>query len=156
MNCKRNGKFFKKLTVATILVLGLLTVYRVVDCLAHDRASRALETISNKLDLSADQKEKFEVLMNELVSAKKEIESNRQKIKTDFVESLARNDINQENLAQLASTVKEQVDVMMAPVIKRMIAFNESLNDEQRGELAAELRKHTDRRKAVHFFSGWH
>ena len=90
MKCKKSGKFFKKLTVIVILIIGGLTMYWTF-CSAHEkRSSRVVNVISNKLNLSEKQKEQLVLLKDEAFTAKKEIEASRRNLRTDFLELVAK------------------------------------------------------------------
>ncbi len=156
MKCKRSGNFFKKLTVIVILIIGGLTMHWTF-CSAHEKgSSRFVNAISNKLNLSEKQKEQLVLLKEEAFTAKEEIEASRRNLRTDFLELVARNELSEDKLLQLIKPVQLQVDVMAPQIIKKVVAFNASLNDKQREKLVDEMHKHSNRRISRGFFSGRH
>ncbi len=156
MKCKKSGKFFKKLTVIVILIIGGLTMYWTF-CSAHEgRGSRFVNTISNKLNLSEKQKEQLVLLKDEGFTAREEIEASRCNLRTDFLELVARNELSEDKLLELIKPVQRQVDVMAPQIINKVVAFNASLNDEQREKLVDEMHRHSNKKKSGGFFSGRH
>jgi len=145
MKCKRSGKFFKKLTVIIILVVGVLTLYWTF-CSAHEkRSSRFVNAISNKLDLSEKQKEQLVLLKDDAFAAREEIETSRRNLRMDFLELVARNDLSEDKLLQLIKPLHRQVDVIAPQIVKKVVAFNVGLSDEQREKLVDEIHKHSNR-----------
>ncbi len=156
MKCKRSGKLFKKLTVIVILIIGGLAMHWTF-CSAHEkRTSRFVNTVSNKLNLSEEQKEQLVLLKDEAFTAKEEIEASRRNLRTNFLELVARNELSEDKLFQLIKSVQCQVDVMAPQVINKVVVFNASLNDEQREKLVDEISRHSNRKMSGGYFSGRH
>ncbi len=153
MKCKRSGKFFKKLTVIVILIIGVVTMYWTF-CGAHEKgASRFVNSISNKLDLSEEQKNQLVLLNDKVFTGKEEIEASRSNLRIDFLELVARNELSEDKLLQLIEPLHQQLDSMAPQIIKKIVAFNASLNDEQREKLVDEIHNHSNRGQSKVFFN---
>ena len=126
-------------------------------CSAHERrSSRLVNTISSKLSLSDEQRKQLVLLKDEAFTAKEKIEANRRNLRMNLLELVAINNLSEDKLLQLIEPLHRQVDDMAPQIIKKVVAFNTSLNDEQRGKLVDAMNRHSNRKMSGGFFSGRH
>ena len=155
MECKRNGKFYKKLTFTLIIVLGVVALYWSFNRPAERRVYGAVKTISWKLDLTAEQKKELERLSNDLLATRKIIDDKRRDIRKEFAGLAAEDKLNKENLLQLVKAGQEQVDFIAPRIVEKVLAFTDSLDENQRKIFIEEIKERSDRKRDRKIFTAW-
>ena len=155
MECKRNRKFFKKLTFTLIIVFGVVALYWSINRPVERRVYGAVKTISWKLDLTADQKKELEQLSKDLLATRKIIDDKRRGIREEFAGLAAEDKLNKENLLQLVKAGQEQVDFIAPEIVEKVLAFTDSLDENQRKIFIEEIKERSDSKRDKKIFTAW-
>jgi len=143
MECERSGVFWKKTTFITLGVVVFLTVMYLGSAYSHqNKDAIGSWYISNELNLNEEQQIKFEQLQNKFATAKSRHETDRMVLHRGLIEFVESNKVTEENLNKLLELGKKSFDRTTLPVLEEIVAFNDSLNDEQRKQVAEHLRRH--------------
>lgn len=155
MKCNKSGTLFKRLTFAGIIILGMITLYWGFNRSPEQKAHAAVKTVSYKLDLTTEQKHQFKQLMDEMLATRTKIANNRRNIRDRFTHLAADNNLNRENLLQLVTSAKEQVDIIAPQLVDKVLAFINSLDEDQRKKFIAEMKKHSKGKRNEKSFNTW-
>ncbi len=128
----------------TVLLLGLL-VFNLLTGFhktREERANRAIDEISTRLDLTENQISQLTLINDQFTKVRKELEKERQSYREEFVEMLASDEFNGDKLNALIKDMQRQVDDIVPQLLESVADLHRSLDPEQRKALVHEIEEH--------------
>jgi len=106
----------------------------------EERANHMVEKIAKKLSLSEDQVAKLEIAKTEILAIRKDMKSQRQTLRTSFVDIIDQPTLDQEAILSMIKTKTQSINDKAPQVLLALAGFYDSLNREQQGMLREKIR----------------
>jgi len=137
-----NSKLLKRVMFIGITCLTLSGCQHSQHRIAHHDPARALEHLSESLDLSETQRSEVAKFVKELSAQEKELESMKRSWYDEAAAQLKNPTIDQKRLDAFIVLQKDQTGEIMGKAAKVFVRFHGVLTPEQRQKLADELYSH--------------
>lgn len=140
----------KGLTIALICVFisGALIF---TGCRSHSHQGKAefmVDYIAETLDLTNEQRAQLDGIKDEFIAKAKDVHAQKEAMHAAFMAELRKEEINQENLKDLITQKRAQMDEFINLAMDRLVEFHKTLSAEQREKLVAKVvyfhEKHQD------------
>ena len=138
----KGGIMVKKgLTIALICVFisGVLVF---TGCRSHSHDGKVefmVDYIAETLDLTEPQREQLDGIKEEFMAKAKEMHDQKEAMHAEFMAELRKENIDQENLKDLISQKRANMDEFINLAVARLVEFHKTLSTEQREKLVAKL-----------------
>ena len=108
------------------------------------------EKFADELDLSTEQREQLEQIVEEVRSKHQEMHTLHAAEKKDLIEELRSQEIDREKLDSMYGNTKQRFDEMYDLLASRFLEFHKTLTPEQKEKLIAKMEKHQKRHHRFH------
>ena len=131
----------KGLTVALIgvFISGALIF---TGCRSHSHEGKAefmIDYIAETLNLTDEQRVQLDGIKDEFIAKAKEMHAQKEVMHDAFMAELRKEEINQDNLKDLITQKRSQMDEFVNLAMDRLIEFHKTLSVEQREKLVAKI-----------------
>lgn len=140
-----NAKLFKRVMFIGTTCFTLSGCQHSQHHMVHHDPARALEHLSERLDLSEAQKSEVAKIVKELSAQEKELESMKRSWYDEATAQLNKPTIDQKRLDAFIVLQKDQTGEIMSKAAEAFIRFHGVLTPEQRQKLADEINSHEAR-----------
>jgi protein CpxP len=96
---------------------------------------RMVERISDRLDLSAVQRQKLEVIKDTLVGSRQELHQEREKAMNQLITEVKKPEMDASQIMDLIDERKARIDDIAPRLLQPIVEFHNSLDDEQRTKI---------------------
>jgi len=96
---------------------------------------RMVERISDKLDLSDDQRQKLEAVKDVLIEGRRELHDEREKTIGQIIAEVQKPQMDPGRIMDLIDERKARFDTLAPRLVGPIVEFHKSLSDEQRGKI---------------------
>lgn len=103
-------------------------------------ANHMVEKITKKLSLSEDQVAKLEIAKTELLAIKKDMNAQRQTMRTSFVDMIEKPTLDQQTILSMVKEKTQTVNDKAPQVVVALAGFYDSLNPEQQEKLREKIK----------------
>ena len=108
----------------------------------EDKKQYVLEKMTDELDLTEEQSEKVEVLIDEVMAEKQKGREAHRKLKGEFLAQFAADEIDSEVLDEMAAEGRTHIDNMLVLLQDKLVELHAILTPEQRAVLVEKVEKH--------------
>lgn len=105
----------------------------------HHNPDRVVERISDRLDLTDDQRQKLETVKDAFLQSKKDMRHEREDVINQVIEEIRKPEIDQARVMELIEKRKSRVDSIARQVLGPVIEFHKSLDEAQREKVINRL-----------------
>ena len=117
---------------------------------AGKRADKMVSYISDKLELDATQQQALDVLKTQMVSARETVKADRQSMKADALALISADTFDRAAALDMVNSKVTMVNAQAPEMINALGDFLDTLNAEQKAEIAEFVEKHKGRRGHKH------
>jgi len=101
----------------------------------HHNPERMVQRISEKLDLSDDQKLKLEAVKDAIIESKKAFRDERKDTLDKVIAEVSKPEMDEARIMTLIEERTSKIDVIAPEVVGPVIEFHKSLDDDQREKI---------------------
>jgi Spy/CpxP family protein refolding chaperone len=128
------------ITVGTLLVGGVAAcAHRIHHATPEERGEWVVEKISKKLELNEAQKIKLVDLKDEVLAVRKSMRSDREQNRAEVLAMLKQPTMDRQKVNSMVQQKIDQASKHTPEVVDAIANFYDSLDDEQRAELAEHI-----------------
>ncbi|MCU7846150.1 MAG: Spy/CpxP family protein refolding chaperone [Candidatus Thiodiazotropha sp. (ex Monitilora ramsayi)] len=125
-------------TIAALVLGGCAHRYKTPE----QRADYFTEKIAKKLDLNDEQKVKLDMMKDELLAVREEMQGKREEARNTVHDLLSAPVIDQDKAVALVNSHVEDISAQAPRIIAALAGFWESLTPEQQTKVREKLEKH--------------
>ena len=97
------------------------------------------ESISERLELTAEQKEKLEAVKEAIIQGRAQMRQDREEVMNEIIAEVRKPEMDQARVMDLIAQRASRIDGMAQRVVGPIIEFHKSLHDEQRQKIINRL-----------------
>ncbi len=101
----------------------------------HHNPERMVQRISDRLDLTPEQKDKLEVVKEALVESRDSLRQERADTIEQIIAEVEKPEMNEDRIMAMIEERKSKIDVIAPRMVGPVIEFHKSLDDEQREKI---------------------
>lgn len=140
-----NSKRF--ILISIFVLVGIVTigsiVFRSRDLGSHaERAERAIDWLSSRLELTEGQRARLLSINEELENLKMELKTDRGQTKREIIKMLGSHELDQHRILEIIAEKQERIDFFAPKIVAGFADFHDSLSMEQRRKLVDEIGRH--------------
>ena len=105
----------------------------------HHNPDRIVERISDRLELTGDQRQKLDAVKDAFLQSRKDMLQQREDVINQVIEEIRKPEIDQAHVMELIEMRKARVDNVARQVLSPIIEFHKSLDDTQREKVINRL-----------------
>jgi Spy/CpxP family protein refolding chaperone len=101
----------------------------------HHSPERMVQRISDRLELTDEQRQKLDAVKEALVSSRQEMRQERAETISRLIDEVKKPALDEEVMMELIDERKTRLEKILLRIIEPMIAFHSSLNEQQRQKI---------------------
>jgi len=132
----------------SIIALAVTLLFGVSACFRHSPEQKAewvTERITSRLELDETQKQKLDALKDEIMRARKDLQTDRESSFEQARDLVTREVLDKDAARALFDQKHQKFAVYADPVLDRLADFHASLNAPQKQQIAEFMDKHKER-----------
>lgn len=110
----------------------------------HHNPEHMVEHVAEVLDLNAEQKQKLEAVKEALQQSRADMRREKQETMDQLIAEVRKPEMDQTEIMTLIEKRMTRIDEMAPAMVKPIIDFHKSLNDQQRGKIVSLLESFRD------------